>query len=119
MAELYPEPESFEPRRWESLDPSTYEYIPFGAGPRRCIGDVFALVEMKIIISMLVQRFRLEFPARMKVDRVGFPVIRPKSGLPVVIRSQDRRFDVPASILSGNVREMVAFPVTTRRLHAR
>jgi cytochrome P450 len=110
MPELYSDAESFEPRRWENLDPSTYEFIPFGAGPRRCIGDMFAMVEMKIVLAMLLQRFRVQFPATMTVDRIGFPVIRPKRGLPFTVRSQARRFDTPVSAISGNVREMVTLP---------
>jgi cytochrome P450 len=107
MPELFSNAESFEPRRWENFHPSTYQFIPFGAGPRRCMGDVFALVEMKIVLLMLLQRFRVQFPASMSVDRIGFPVIRPKRGLPFIVRPQDRRFDTPVSIVSGNVREMV------------
>ena len=110
MPELFSNAESFEPRRWENLDPSTYEFIPFGAGPRRCMGDVFAMVEMKIVLSMLLQRFRIQFPGSMSVDRIGFPVIRPKRGLPFIVRPQDRRFDLSGSAISGNVREMVTLP---------
>jgi cytochrome P450 len=110
MRELYSEAESFEPRRWEHLDPSTYEYIPFGAGPRRCMGDLFAMVEMKIVLSMLLQRFSVQLPARIRVDRIGFPVIRPRRGLPVMVRSLDRRFDTSVSVIGGNVREMVRLP---------
>jgi len=110
MPELYSDADSFEPRRWENLDPSTYEFIPFGAGPRRCIGDMFAMVEMKIVLSMLLQRFRFQLPARMRIDRIGFPVIRPRRGLPVVVRARDQRLDTPVSVISGNVREMVTLP---------
>jgi cytochrome P450 len=110
MPELYSDAESFEPRRWENLDTSTYEFIPFGAGPRRCIGDMFAMVEMKIVLAMLLQRFRVQLPPSIRVDRIGFPVIRPKRGLPVVVRPQDRGFDMPVSAISGNVREMVTLP---------
>ena len=110
MSEIYSDPESFKPGRWESLDPSTYEYVPFGAGPRRCIGDAFAMVEIKVVLSMLLQRYRLEGPARVRVDRAGFPVLRPKRGLPTIVHEQDRRFDRSASVVDGNVREMVALP---------
>jgi len=44
------------------------------------------------------------------VDRTGFPVIRPKGGLSIVVHTQDRRFDTPVSVLTGDVREMVALP---------
>jgi cytochrome P450 len=110
MPEFYSDPQAFQPRRWEGADPATYEYIPFGAGPRRCLGDAFGLLEMKIVLSMLLQRFRLACPLRIKVDRVGFPVIRPKGGLPMTIRAQDHQFDRPVNYVSGNVRDMVALP---------
>ncbi|MDQ3930389.1 MAG: cytochrome P450, partial [Chloroflexota bacterium] len=40
--DLYPEPNAFKPERWSAIDPSPYEYMPFGAGPRRCLGATFA-----------------------------------------------------------------------------
>ena len=110
MAALYRDPESFNPSRWESLDPSTYEYTPFGAGPRRCMGDLFAMLEMKLILSMLLPRYRLQTAPRLRMNRAGFPVIRPARGLPVVVNTQDRRFDRPTTVVTGNVREMVALP---------
>jgi cytochrome P450 len=110
MPELYERPESFDPRRWESLNPSTYEYVPFGAGPRRCMGDVFAMVEMKIVLCMLLQRYGLESPRRVTVDRFGFPVVRPKRELRMVVRSKDHRLDQSPRVVSGNVREMVTLP---------
>ena len=68
------------------------------------------MVEMKIVLSMLLQRFRVQLPASVRVDRVGFPVIRPKHGLPFVVRPKDRRFHTPVSVVSGNVRDMVTLP---------
>ena len=70
----------------------------------------FAMVEMKIVLSMLLQRFHVQLPESLRVDRIGFPVIRPKRGLPVMVRSQARRFDGPVSVISGYVRDMVTLP---------
>jgi len=42
MSDLYPEPECFKPERWFHLKPSAFEYLPFGAGPRMCLGAGFA-----------------------------------------------------------------------------
>lgn len=56
-------PETFDPDRWteafeRSLHP--YAYLPFGGGPRRCIGEGLALLEIKLVLATLAQRHRLE-----------------------------------------------------------
>ncbi|XP_058013527.1 cytochrome P450 3A9-like [Ahaetulla prasina] len=60
VPEYWPEPEEFRPERFskenkENIDP--YTYLPFGAGPRNCIGMRFALVTMKVAIAVIMQRF--------------------------------------------------------------
>ncbi|XP_070617452.1 cytochrome P450 3A9-like [Erythrolamprus reginae] len=60
IPEYWPEPEEFRPERFskenkENIDP--YTYLPFGAGPRNCIGMRFALVTIKVAIAVIMQRF--------------------------------------------------------------
>ncbi|XP_013930979.1 PREDICTED: cytochrome P450 3A9-like [Thamnophis sirtalis] len=60
IPEYWPEPKEFRPERFskenkENIDP--YTYLPFGAGPRNCIGMRFALVSMKVAITVIMQRF--------------------------------------------------------------
>jgi cytochrome P450 len=57
--ELYPEPFAFEPERFVGQTPGTYTWIPFGGGRRRCLGASFALVEMKIVMRAVLERFAL------------------------------------------------------------
>ncbi|NXM36934.1 CP3A9 protein, partial [Oxyruncus cristatus] len=62
-AEYWPNPEEFRPERFskenkESMDP--YTYLPFGAGPRNCIGMRFALLTLKVAIVSLLQHFTLQ-----------------------------------------------------------
>ena len=57
---LYERPLHFLPERWERSDPSFYEYMPFGAGPRVCIGMSFALMEATAILATLAQHVRFE-----------------------------------------------------------
>ena len=74
--------ESFRPSRW--MDGSTarvpkYAYIPFGGGPRICIGERFAMMEAVLVLVTILRRFRLEMAGP---DPKPFPSItlRPKGG---------------------------------------
>ncbi|XP_055846865.1 cytochrome P450 4d8-like isoform X2 [Episyrphus balteatus] len=61
-ADLFPDPEEFRPERHllESSDrASSFSFIPFSAGPRNCIGQKFAMLEMKCVIMKIVQKFKL------------------------------------------------------------
>jgi cytochrome P450 len=78
----FPDPETFRPERW--LDGSTaklskYAYIPFGGGPRVCIGERFAMMEGVLVLVTLLRRFRLEMDGP---DPTPFPSItlRPEGG---------------------------------------
>jgi cytochrome P450 len=107
---LYPDPARFDPARWEARDYGIFEYVPFSGGPRMCIGATFALMEIKIVLAMLLQRFRFELVAGARIDRLVTATMGPRSGVPMVIRPQDRQFSQGVGTARGNVREMVAFP---------
>ncbi len=106
--DLYPEPLRFRPDRWEKLAPSPFEYAPFGAGPRMCIGAGFATLEMKIVLSILLQRFGFELPPGARVDRRTTLVMSPRRGLPMRLRAPGA-VSRPVRV-RGNVREMVDLP---------
>ena len=108
LPELYPEPERFLPERWRAIDPTQYEYFPFSAGPRACIGAMFALQVLKISLSMMLQRFRFTIVPAARVDRVVRITMTPRHGLPMLIQENDRKFN--ASKISGQIHEMVTFP---------
>jgi cytochrome P450 len=59
---FYDDPQAFRPARWtdefrENLHP--FAYFPFSGGPRRCLGDRFAMLELRLIVTTLLQRFHL------------------------------------------------------------
>src|SRR5262249_42940659 len=57
--DLYPEPEAFRPERFLGAKIDPYTYMPFGGGPRRCLGAAVALQEMKIVLGSVLHRWRL------------------------------------------------------------
>ena len=58
--DLYPEPERFRPERFAERQFGPFEYLPFGGGPRRCLGAAFALYEMKLVLAAVMTGPRLE-----------------------------------------------------------
>ncbi len=110
MPELYPKPARFHPRRWESIEPSIFEYNPFSAGPRLCLGWQFALQEMKVVLALLMQRIRLRCVPKLVINRTGVIVLTPEGGLPMIIHAQDRLFQHGVGGVRGNVRDMVELP---------
>ncbi|MFE3197869.1 cytochrome P450 [Embleya sp. NPDC059237] len=71
-SDLYSEPDRFDPDRWLGAQPDRATYIPFGAGPRKCIGDQFALTEAILALTAIVARWHLvpvgDEPFRPKVE---------------------------------------------------
>ena len=87
---LWDEPDAFDPRRFlpiarDKID--RFAYLPFGAGPRICIGNGFALTEAAVILATLAQRYRLRLAPGHEVKPVGHVTLRPKNGLWMTITS--------------------------------
>ena len=76
------DPERFAPGRVDKIP--QYAYIPFGAGPRVCIGNTFATMEMILIIATVLQKFRLKLASdQREVQPEPLISLRPKGGLRV------------------------------------
>jgi cytochrome P450 family 4 len=63
--EIWDNPEEFQPERFDvvqSSDKFTYSYIPFSAGQRNCIGQKFAMLEMKSTITKILRHFTITTP---------------------------------------------------------
>ena len=73
------DPERFDSSRFlpGAPPPARYTYMPFGAGPRICVGAQFALTEAVLVLARLVQRFRIGFAGRGAVVPRGFVTTQP------------------------------------------
>jgi cytochrome P450 len=80
-------PERFAPERLAAL--LRHTYIPFGAGPRQCIGNHFALMEAQLILAMIAQRYRLRLAPGAHVEVQPALTLRPRYGLHMTLQ---RRF---------------------------
>jgi cytochrome P450 len=90
---LWDRPDHFDPSRF--LGPAKakiprFAYLPFGAGPRTCIGSSFALQEAVIVLATLIQRFDLTLLREAHVWPVQKVTLRPVHGLPMRIAQRTR-----------------------------
>jgi cytochrome P450 len=86
-ADYFPEPLAFRPERMfadaKKARPR-HHYLPFGAGPRVCIGQHFALLEGQLALATLVQRADIR-PLQREVAPEPLVTLRPLGGLPAVV----------------------------------
>ncbi|NJL03272.1 MAG: cytochrome P450 [Spirulinaceae cyanobacterium SM2_1_0] len=108
--ELYPQPRRFDPDRWLDSSPDPFGYVPFSAGPRTCIGRGFAVLEIKLVLALICQRYRLQFVPTVPIDRRGFITLSPAQGLPMRVCQRDRQFQLGVGDVQGNVHELVDLP---------
>jgi cytochrome P450 len=89
----WPEPDAFNPDRYDdeaSREPLKHAYLPFGMGPRVCMGAAFALQEATLILSSLVRHFRLEaVPGHVPMP-VGRLTIRSANGVRLVLHKREK-----------------------------
>jgi cytochrome P450 len=88
---LWTDPGLFDPSRFlpgarEKID--RFAYIPFGAGPRICIGMGFAMQEAVIIMANVLKNFRLDPAPGHIVEPVQRVTLRPKGGMPLILHKR-------------------------------
>jgi unspecific monooxygenase len=84
--DLYPEPKEFKPERFLERQFSPYEFLPFGGGVRRCIGEALAMFEMKLVLTTILSRYQFVLADKRpeKPQRRGL-TLGPANGVNVVI----------------------------------
>ncbi len=88
----FDEPEAFRPERFAEGYEKRFvkgSYFPFSAGPRVCIGQPFALMEMQLILATIAQRFRLSYAATQPTEIDAFIALRPRGGMPMHVISRN------------------------------
>lgn len=75
----------FIPNRWNDPDilKNKNQFIPFGLGPRFCIGNNFALMEMKIILKEILSRYEISIEKNFESDPLPLITLRPENGVEV------------------------------------
>lgn len=83
--DTFPEPEAFRPERWlDGLKKRLHRcaYMPFGGGPRKCIGSTFAMIEAPLLLATIARRYRLKVEEPREPLRFLLSVtLRPRGGL--------------------------------------
>ena len=81
-------PQRFDPSRFlpGAPAPPRFAYMPFGTGPRTCVGAPFALTELVLVVATMVRAFRIELAPHRPVSPIGLVTIQPDSPPPFVLR---------------------------------
>ena len=91
-ARFFEQPQRFWPERWTqdfSNSLPKYAYFPFGGGPRLCIGNYFAMMEVVLLLATIGQRFKFSLLPDHPVSLMPAMSLRPRDGIKVLVK--DRR----------------------------
>ena len=82
--QLWTDPNRFDPDRFapeQAKERSRWHYLPFGAGPRMCIGNNFALMEMQLLLALLVRQFNFTVAPGFTAELQPLITLKPKHGI--------------------------------------
>jgi cytochrome P450 len=109
MESLYPRANRFLPERWESISPSPYAYLPFGAGPRMCIGAALGMMQIKLAVSTILGKWKLEaIPWSAVNARVLSTMLFPDGPVRMIAQAADGVHQ--AHPVLGNIHNLLELP---------
>lgn len=89
-SDSWPDPLAFRPERFVGAGVGRSAYLPFGQGPRLCIGREFALGEMVLVVSRLLTAYRMDVPQGWtRPAGLAQVAVHPRGGMPLVLRRLD------------------------------
>jgi cytochrome P450 len=91
---LWDNPERFDPTRFDKESTERrprFSYLPFGGGPRVCIGATLAMTEATLILAVLAQRFRLRLKEPQEIKLQTRITLRPKNGMMTILERRPPR----------------------------
>ncbi|MEO5953308.1 MAG: cytochrome P450, partial [Chloroflexia bacterium] len=106
MTEHWIEPQKFRPERFHPTEGDNipnYAYIPFAAGPRSCIGAPFATMEIKTVIAMALQKWRLDLVPGQHVVGTVRTTTQPEGAILMRAYPQDGKVERSPAAVTGNV----------------
>jgi cytochrome P450 len=87
---VFADPEAFRPTRFLEGAPPAFSYLPFGGGPRTCIGHAFAKLETRIVLATWLRRLDFELASGQDLAPVPLVTLRPRDGVRVRVRPRSR-----------------------------
>jgi cytochrome P450 len=103
--ETYPEADRFLPNRWSRINPTPFEYLVFSGGPRNCPGYWLGTAMMKVAVSTILLRYRIELSPQSQLDYRAWPALTPRGKVFAILHHQDGNFS--AAPIWGNVLALV------------
>jgi cytochrome P450 len=88
----YSEADKFIPDRWIKMNPSAYDYLMFGAGPRRCVGYGLAMIMIKITLASILLRRHPTLIPGTRIDTKVAVTLRPTKAIPVKLPNRNAKF---------------------------
>jgi cytochrome P450 len=88
LPQYWPDSDRFDPERFapeRAAERPKFLYIPFGGGPRQCIGNHFALLEAHLVLATLAQRYRLRLAPGHRVEPWALISLRPRFGMSMIV----------------------------------
>ncbi len=91
--QLWKNPDQFDPGRFAKANKKehpSFAYLPFGGGPRLCIGNNFAMMEMQLILAEMVRRYELELAPGQEISLLPLVTLRSKHGVQVLLHKRSQ-----------------------------